>query len=418
MHRSGIRYPLSLVQRGLLADRSGVPGTSVQALVRSRAFRLRGPLDLDRLSNAVATVVRRHGALRCMFDLPAGAAATQTLRHRMPVMISRIVASESEVATRLGALSSVPMDIATGPLLDVSILAIEPETHILLLRCHRAVADDPAFDVVVREIGYLYNRTRTPLSSALPEPATHYPELVQAHAESVDEAAAALSYWKSELGERVSTRSDGARRASPSSAPLILFPDTVRSLRALAESHHLDSAEVLRAAFAMVLAADPLTDGPIAIASTRAQRPLPELDSIIGPFTYSQPWILDLDGLNSFPALLDRVRVRKRVSRPYARIPLEYLCHELGLPSIAWENRFALRSGSTERLRLHGLTATAVDLPSPSETATRTLEFTERAGSLRGRIDSRFEDAASLADRLEKLLEAVAAEPKQALATR
>ena len=56
----------SFAQQSFGSDQLGKPGTAAYNLVR--AFRIAGPLDVHGLTSAIRAVIRRHEALRTVFD--------------------------------------------------------------------------------------------------------------------------------------------------------------------------------------------------------------------------------------------------------------------------------------------------------------------------------------------------------------
>ncbi|MEV3964763.1 amino acid adenylation domain-containing protein [Nocardia sp. NPDC050193] len=404
VRRSGTRYPLSLVQRGLL---------SATTPAIARAFRLTGPLDTDRLTSALAEVVRRHAILRCTFDSGPGSAPTQTVRHRVSLSISRSRMTESELKHRLAAIRDAPLDLAAGPPLDAQVFAVDPNTHILLLRCHRLIVDEASFDLVVREMCRFYD-TAGPAPVAPPVP---FPSFVRTRAESIDGAAAALNYWQAGL-----RGSSGAAPSCPTvtSASMRVPVAVVRPLRAIARAHRMELADVLRASFAVAIAAESPVVDKVIVAHLETGRPRADLDSVIGPFAYSTATIVDLAGVTTFSALLHRIRTAESESRRHRRFPLEYLCGERGLSNSVLANQFVLRSRPGEPLRLSGIEASVVELASLDEFVGCRLVLTEETGELAGSIEHRHhevERAAKLASHLERLVHGIAVDPELPLAS-
>ncbi|WP_063057379.1 amino acid adenylation domain-containing protein [Nocardia sienata] len=403
VRRSGTRYPLSLVQRGLL------PATTA---VTVRAFRLTGPLDTDRLTSALAEVVRRHAILRCTFDSRPDGVPTQTVRHRVSLSISKSPVHESGLAHRLTAIRDAPLDLAAGPPLEAEVFTLGPNSNVLLLRCHRLIADEASLDLMIREIGMFYN-CADPAPAA---PPVHYPSFVRTRAESSDGAPVALNYWQAAL--------HGCTWADPS-CPTVTsssarFPATVvHPLRAIARAHRVELADVLRAAFAVAIAAISPAVGKVIVAHLETRRPRADLDSVIGPFAYSTATIVDPAGGGSFSALLDRIRTAESESRHYRRFPFEYLCGEMGLSNAVLANQFVLRSGPGELLRLSGVEATGIELGLLDESVSCRLILTEEAGALAGSIEYRHheaERAGQLAFHLERIVRAIAVDPDLPLA--
>ncbi|MEO3788491.1 amino acid adenylation domain-containing protein, partial [Actinocorallia sp. B10E7] len=122
----------------------------------SMAFRLRGPLDVDRLGAALDALVERHETLRTTFVNVDG---TPRLRVRPAIPGTMAVldvdgGAEAEALAREWLLR--PFDLAEGPLVRFGLLRHADDHFTLLFVVHHIVADGWSMSLLCRELGVLY----------------------------------------------------------------------------------------------------------------------------------------------------------------------------------------------------------------------------------------------------------------------
>jgi amino acid adenylation domain-containing protein len=172
------------------------------------ALRVRGRLDLDALQNSFHAVIRRHEALRTVFQTFAGVpmqVIAESLDLSVPLIDLRHLASEAreEAAARLAAVEAQrPFDLRYGPLLRVNIIRIDESEHVLLLTLHHIVSDAWSAQVLVREVTLLYAAFVAGEQSSLPDLPLQYADFSQwQHAWMSDAVLEReLAYWKISLG--------------------------------------------------------------------------------------------------------------------------------------------------------------------------------------------------------------------------
>ncbi|MFE9602466.1 amino acid adenylation domain-containing protein [Streptomyces hokutonensis] len=172
------------------------------------AYRIRGPLDMERLDAAVTAVVGRHEALRTVFETGEGKVWQ---RIQPPAAVHTVV---TEVADLDEAVRSAqqearrPFDLAQGPLLRSTCYRVDAEEHLWLLNVHHTVFDAWSLAVFWREFVALY--TGKPLS----EPAIQYTDYVvwQERWLRGAEAQEQRAYWRARLAGAPPAAEVGARR--------------------------------------------------------------------------------------------------------------------------------------------------------------------------------------------------------------
>jgi hypothetical protein len=153
-------YPLSFAQQRLWFLDQFEPGSPFYNV--PAAARLTGPLNVVALEQSLNEIVRRHEVLRATFTpvegRPVQAIAPQL---HLPVHIEdlrHLPREEREkealrIATQEAHWS---FDLAQGPLVQVRLLRLDEEEHILLLTMHHIVFDGWSTGVLVRELSTLY----------------------------------------------------------------------------------------------------------------------------------------------------------------------------------------------------------------------------------------------------------------------
>ena len=145
------------------------------------ALRLKGQLDQDALSAAVAALAERHESLRTRFSPADDGEARQHIDAAGRLALSLVdvqglsdaesttesgaesVAesntesdAESRAIDTLQALNAEPFDLSAGPLARLTLIRVAPAEHILALVVHHIVADGLSVQRLVHELGARY----------------------------------------------------------------------------------------------------------------------------------------------------------------------------------------------------------------------------------------------------------------------
>ena len=127
------------------------------------ALRLEGALVLSALEQSFAELLRRHESLRTTFQSEAGQPVQVISPARALPMevvdLSRLpeVVREAEARRLAGAEAQRPFNLATGPLVRITLLRLSEQEHVLLLTMHHIVSDGWSTGVLVRELAALYD---------------------------------------------------------------------------------------------------------------------------------------------------------------------------------------------------------------------------------------------------------------------
>jgi thioesterase domain-containing protein/acyl carrier protein len=287
-------------------------------------FRIRGPLDEGALQKSLQEIVRRHGVFRSIFRMRDGdmvqivvSPQKQTLRM---VDLSRLPESAREARFQQVALEEAarPFDLALGSLLRGALLRLGVEDHILQLTTHHIVHDDWSTGILSHELSELYQTFAAGTESPLPDMVFQYGDYVRWLQEQLQGNALRhkLSYWKEQLvsatgfqhlatdfarPEKFDTANRGAREG------VVLTTDLTNALKELSRQERVSLFMVLLAGFQALLHRRS-NDEEIGVASCAANRPLTEVEGLIGRFGNDMLLRTSLSGNPTFRELFMRVR--------------------------------------------------------------------------------------------------------------
>ncbi|WP_405009088.1 condensation domain-containing protein [Kitasatospora sp. NBC_01539] len=338
--RGGGPLICSAEQRRLwLADRIGGPSASPPV---TAGLALEGVLDLDRLAAALAAVVDRHPVLRTRYAEHDGEPVQLLPEHPLTpdeartlletVDLTPVPAEEREALAQAVAVEagSHRFDLATGPMLRLTVLRLAPDRHRLLLVCHHIAADARSAALLTGRLADAY-RALAATDTAAPTDTTDATDAADAaEPEGPDYADYAvwsrhrldqvlperLAYWRHrlqgaapvlELGLAAPREARAATGRSTASVTVRLTAGTVERLRAVGAGARLTAHTVLLAGFLVVVArcAD-RRDVTVGVVS--GGRPHRDLDPVVGCFTDLLPLRVSLADDPAFRVLALRVR--------------------------------------------------------------------------------------------------------------
>jgi amino acid adenylation domain-containing protein/FkbM family methyltransferase len=313
------------------------------------ALRLEGALSPAALAAALAGVVRRHEALRTIFELrPEGPVQViaPAAGWQLPVVdLSRLGAAPAgETERRRLILSEVNrfFDLVHGPLLRTSLLRLGARDHVLLLVMHHIVSDAWSMAILWREILTLYRAAteRRPASRApLPDLPVQYGDFAAWQHErlSGEFLASELAYWRQQLvGAPALLELPTDRPRPPVQSfrggrfPFALPAGPTRGLKSLGRREGATLFMTLLATFDVLLArysrqADVVVGSPI------AGRNRVETEPLIGLFLNTLALRVDTASAWSWRDLLRQVREVTLAGYAHQELPFEKLVAELDL---------------------------------------------------------------------------------------
>jgi amino acid adenylation domain-containing protein len=311
--------PLSFAQQQLWFIDQLEPGSVAYNI--SFAVRLGGMLDKQALRWSVGEIVRRHEVLRTRFPMrdgiPVQEIADDPGLELMEHDLQDLGADQREEQARkmLQQESELPFDLASGPLLRVTLLQLGEEDHLLLLVMHHVVCDEWSVEIMVAEFAALYDARCEGRPSPLPGLEMQYADYAKWQRDCLQGPVLErhLDFWKKQLEgvKPVPLPFDHARPEVPArqgaTTRCDVPPELSREIRALARSQGVSVYMLLLAALQALLKKYSGQDD-VAVGTFIANRTLVETEALIGFFANTLILRTDLSGDPTFLSLLARVR--------------------------------------------------------------------------------------------------------------
>jgi thioesterase domain-containing protein/acyl carrier protein len=301
-------------------------------------LRIHGPLNIDALQQSLQEIVRRHAVLRSVFRIMDESLVQIVLAPQefsLPViqMNGSPEARELQMQEASRAEAMRPFDLARDPMIRGQLMRLQTDEHVLQLTTHTLVYDDWSTGVLIRELSGIYRALvagttppRQPLAFQFGDFARWYQERLQG-----PEFESHLDYWKQQLDFTTAFDHLPADRARPdrnthagASETLILPMPQAESLKLLCRQERVSLFMVLLAGFKCLLHRYSGHE-EIGVGTCAANRPLEEVEGLIGRFGNSMLLRTDLSGNPTFSELFKRVREVSLNAWSHQELPLGML---------------------------------------------------------------------------------------------
>ncbi len=315
--------------------RADVPFTNVV-----NAVRLTGELGVPALAASLREIVRRHQVLRSAVFEDTDREHREPAQRVVPlpslplpvVDLSGLPEArrERELRGRVEAEARRPFDLGSGLLLRCLLLRLGAREHALVLDLHHIACDGNSLHVLTNELAALYSRQSLP---PLPLQYADY-AVWERQRQGGPEMAAHLAFWRERLDgcPELALPLDFPRprqRSFRGGLHRLALPSTVaEAVRELARRETATVAMVLIAAFQALLGRYAGQDD-VAVASPAANRPRPELETLIGTFSNIVVVRTGLAGSPGFRALLGRVRAGVLAAHAHQELSFDRVVEEL-----------------------------------------------------------------------------------------
>ncbi|WHS58672.1 non-ribosomal peptide synthase/polyketide synthase [Pseudomonas sp. G2-4] len=304
------------------------------------ALRLRGPLDIAALEQSFSALVARHESLRTTF-LTDGEQAVQQVHEAAPVRLHmqalEPAPDEAQLRHLIEEETRQLFDLQHGPLLRTRLLRLAADDHVLIVTLHHIVCDGGSMQVMVDELvkGYgAFSQGKALELPALPIQYTDY-AIWQRHWMEAGERERQLAYWTARLGGPqpvLELPTDFPRPAVMSyrGARLELAIDgaLAGALKQLAQREGASLFMVLLASFQALLHRYS-GQNDIRVGVPTANRNRVETERLIGFFVNTQVLDSDVQGQDSFGALLQQVKHTALGAQAHQDLPFEQLVEAL-----------------------------------------------------------------------------------------
>ena len=428
--------PQSLAQNRLWITWQLDPHSSAYTI--PGALRLRGELDEDALQASFAQLIQRHEALRTRFYERDGQ-GYQRVDAQREFAVQVIDLRDLPVAEREARAAQIredeartQFDLEQGPLLWVTLVRLDDEDHQLLVTMHHIIADGWSLNVLIDEFSRLYAAASQGQPLALPALAVQYADYGSWQRQwlAEGEGQRQLAYWQRQLGDEHPTLNlatdhprSAQQRHSASRYSVRLDADLGAAIRQTAQAHQATPFVLLLAAFQSLLHRYS-GQREIRIGVPNANRGRHETQGLIGFFINTLVLRAEVDARLPFSELLAATRLAATEAQAHQDLPFEQLLE--AFPQAREQGLFQVMFNHQQRdlsalRRLPGLLAQ--ELPWHSREAKFDLQLhseEDRSGRLSLSFDYADElfDASTiqrLAAHLVSLLQAVCAQPQQAL---
>lgn len=335
--RDGRGFPLSFAQERLWFEHQIDPSSA--AYNEAVVLRVRGPLRLDFIGEALDDLIARHEILRTGI-VPAGGTGEQVIAPPAPLPLERRdLAGQGEEALDEAIREAIrrPFTLATPPLLRLCALALGPDEQVLVFVVHHIVLDGWSAAGLFREIFAAYGARQRGERLPAAAPQVHYADYaVWERARFVSGALdTERDYWTRTLADAPPPPALPLDRPRPAlrgtAGGRVVFrcdADLSAALRALAQSCETTLFATLAAAYGVLLSRHGGTDD-VLLAAPSTTRDLPELESAVGLFINTLVLRLRLDGQASFRDALGGVREVTTQARAHQLYPHERLVEHL-----------------------------------------------------------------------------------------
>lgn len=390
------RLPLSFAQQRLWFLDQLMPNNAFYNV--PAAVRLTGSLKLKVLEQTFQEIVQRHGALRTTFGMVEGQ-AVQIIAANIPLPLSVVDLQalpnpEREVQARrlMTEEAQRPFNLATGPLIRITLIKLAEIEHILLLNLHHIVSDGWSMGVLIQELATLYEALSKDKPSRLPPLPIQYADfaywqrqwLQEVSADGYTPLQAQLSYWRQQLDgisllNLPTDRMRSGEQTYRGATQFLQFSKSLsEALEALSQREGVTLFMTLLAAFQTLLYRYTQQED-ITVGTPIANRNRSEIEPVIGFFVNSLVLRTNLSGNPTFLELLMRVREVALGAYTHQDLPFEKLVEELHPERNLSQNPlfqvvFALQNAPMATLELQGLTLSPLQFVD-TEAARFDLEF-------------------------------------------
>lgn len=334
--------PLSYAQRRLWFIQQLQETTAEYNL--TEALRLKGELHRQALERAIHAIVERHEVLRTRFVEVEGEPKQIIDSHvhiELPVEdFSTIPEVEKweRVAAALREETTVPFDLAHGPLLRMKVLRLAQHDHILVRTLHHIIADAWSQNIFRQEFVVLYDAFREDKENPLKPLELQYADFALWQRAWLDDGVIEreLDYWRKQLTgipEQLELPRDRPRPASQTFVAdvhsFIVPAESMKRLKYISESNDATLYMTLLAAFALLLQRHS-GETDIVIGSPIANRSGSQLEQMMGFLVNMLAMRIRVNSLQGFHELLRAVRATALEAFQHQDLPFERLVEDLG----------------------------------------------------------------------------------------
>lgn len=296
------------------------------------ALHIHGPLDATVLNSALMEISARHEVLRTIYRSTAGVPSQLLQPPASPGLhIVYMDGADEQAALReIAGAARLPFDLATGPVCRFYLYRIAPQDHIFAMVSHHICMDGSSSAILFQDLATLYAQLEAGEQAALPEHRFDYADFAAwqrnwMQGPILDEH---LAYWRKHLEgaplelqlpvdhhlETVTMAGDLRSR--------MLEPDFFNHLVSFCHGHKVTQFVVMLSALAITLHRWS-NEQSLVIGTVAGNRPLAQMERIVGCFLNMLPLRVDVRGEDSGLDILARTRTTVLDGFSYGQCPFD-----------------------------------------------------------------------------------------------
>lgn len=337
----GARVPLSYAQQRMwILDRLGEHDTSYHV---QSVHRLTGPLNVDALRRAFATILERHESLRTVVGEDEGApyqivqAAHEDCFTQIDLRGRTPEAQQQEVDRHVWAESRRRIDLSRDLMIRVVLLTLASDRHTLILRLHHIATDEWSQRLLRRELAVLYAEYCSGGTNPLPPLPLQYGDYSAWQRAWLDEEGVArhVAFWRAELKDAPEVHRlplDRERPRTPThkgaAHALVVDAATLARVRSACRDRDVTLFMFLHAVTAILLARSS-GETDIVLGTPVAGRVHPDFEPLIGLFVNTIALRTTLDAQETFEHLLTRSKTHLIEVLAHQHLPFDMVVEAL-----------------------------------------------------------------------------------------
>ncbi|QMS88318.1 amino acid adenylation domain-containing protein [Nostoc edaphicum CCNP1411] len=374
------KLPLSFAQQRLWFIHQISPDSTAYNMLE--ALRLDGSPNIGALEQSLSELIRRHEILRTTFPTvdgnPIQLIAPPTAL-TLPIHDLQGLSTEEQteqIRQIAKSIASELFDLAAEPLVQFTLLQLNSQEYVLLLKMHHIIYDGWSLSIFFRELSQLYAAFTQGLPNPLAQLPIQYADFAvwQRQWLTGEVLERQLNYWQKQLAGAPLVLELPADRKRP---PVQTFQggvecfqldrDLTQCLKQLSQESDTTLFMTLLAAF-LVLLSRYSGQSDIVVGSPIANRNSPAIEQLMGFFANTLPLRGNLSGNPSFAEFLAQVRQTTLSAYSHQDLPFEMLVEKLQPDRDLSRNplvqvMFSLQNAPQSSANLPGLTIQNVPLP-------------------------------------------------------
>jgi len=309
------------------------------------SYRVRGPLNVGAMEEALTDLIERHPTLRAVLHYERGQLFQVVLpvqRISLPLAPVEGASAEERLEAVRAALTSndrPAVNVISGPSTLARLWRLDEDDHVLCLQVHHAMCDGWSTGVMMRELMLMYEARLDGARADLPPLVQQYADVAQWEIETYESGGFAeeIEYWQGELADpppAIALPTKGVRKGNRDwrahMEPIERPRQELQDLRDFAKGLRVSPFSLFLSALAVLLRHRSGSEDQL-IGVPTLNRWSEEEMKFVGYATSLMPVRLRPLGGLGFDELCQRVQTSTRMMLACGRVPLEVLMRETPL---------------------------------------------------------------------------------------